>query len=81
VILVVAGSYVEFLDYCRENSISPQSRPRPARYIQSYTDFFGVEEAELVVYGSYAENPLCKSPDLWNFLIEYGKTKKWKMSL
>jgi len=80
-ILVIAGSYVEFLDYCRESGLDPNSRPRTVKYIHAYSDFFGMEGvAEVVKYGDYYENPICKNPDLWNFLVEYGKVKKWKIT-
>ena len=75
--LVVAGSYEEFCDYCREQGLNPQSRPRVVRYVKSYEDFAGVDNAELVCYGSYEKNPVYTDKEVWGFLMEYGKSRKW----
>jgi hypothetical protein len=77
--LVVAGDYVQFLDYCREHGLNPHSRPRTVKFVQSYGDFFGVDNAELVCYGIWEQNPVYQNPELWSFLIEYSRAKHWKM--
>lgn len=76
--LVVAGSYEEFCEYCREHALNPHSRPRVVKYVKSYEDFVGVDTAELVCYGAYEKNPIYSNNETWLFLIEYGKSRKWK---
>jgi hypothetical protein len=75
-ILVVAGAYEDFLDYCREKGLNPHSRPTAVRYVQSYNDFL-VDAAELVLYNGFEKNPVYENEETWSFLMEYGKSRKW----
>jgi len=75
--LVVAGSYEEFCDYCREQGLNPHSRPRVVRYVKSYEDFVGVEQAELIFGSGFEKNPVYENEETWSFLMEYGKSRKW----
>lgn len=74
--LVVAGSYEEFCEYCRQNGLNPHSRPCTVKYVGKYEDFL-LDNAELVCYGNYEKNPIYSNRETWEFLIEYGKSRKW----
>ena len=51
-ILVIAGHYREFLEWCRENRKNPQDR-RECRYIATAEDLYGWDKPTLVFYGTY----------------------------
>lgn len=77
--LVVTGTYVQFLDYCRETGLNPHSRPKTVKYVQSYEDFFGLDNGEVVFYGEYHDNPIYQNAELWEFFMEYAKSKSWEI--
>jgi hypothetical protein len=73
--LVVAGTYEEFLDWCRDNNTSPG---RETRYVSKYEDFVGWDKpAELVLTANYDDNPVYENGEIWKFLLQYADDRKW----
>lgn len=77
--LVVAADYPAFLECCKKLGLDPHDRPRKIRFIQTYNDFFEVENAELILYEWYEKSDFYKNRELWEFLISCGKSNKWTM--
>lgn len=56
-VLVIAGHYREFLEWCRENGKNPQNR-REVRYISGVEDLRGWRRpSTLIFYGTYLNRP------------------------
>jgi hypothetical protein len=52
-VLVIAGHYREFLEWCRENEKNPQDRGQ-SRYISSPEELYGwTRPVTLIFYGTY----------------------------
>ena len=78
--LVLAGNLVQFYDWCAENHINPHHKDTRARYISKYQDFVDHGDGtELILYGTYWENPLHSEFEQWEFLLGYGKQSGWKL--
>jgi hypothetical protein len=78
--LVLAGSERQFYDWCAENHVNPHHRDTRAKYISNYNDFFGIEGGgEIILFGTYWDNPLHADFEQWEFLLGYGKKQGWKL--
>lgn len=75
--LIVAGSFEQFTDYCRENSMKPQ---KDAIYVHHYDQFLDRNGGtELILYGDYYKNPVWASDETRLWMLTYGKDHKWVM--
>jgi Cdc6-like AAA superfamily ATPase len=53
--LVLAGSYEEFLKYCRENNVNPRKRRPEAYFIYDEQMMCGRMNFEVIRYGTWYE--------------------------
>ena len=55
-VLVIARNHRQFVEYCRENRVSPYSQS--VRYVSDIEQVRGLRNCELVYYGTAWENPV-----------------------
>ena len=75
-ILVIAGSYDEYLRWCRQHP----EHIHNSRYVHGMEEVCGTAECEYVLIGRYYRNPLVRDSEFTYYSARHGITYNHELS-